>query len=81
MLKTRLRNLTRYAATLDRKGQSAIAAAQYQSRSEATGNRKLTTADGGVEYGRFLSNSAPVDSPVLAPGRLGSTGFVDQKPA
>jgi hypothetical protein len=81
MLETRLRNYSRYVATLNGKGVSAIATAQYASRSEATGNRKLIANDGGVEYGRFLSNSVPSDRPVLALGRLGATGFIDQKPA
>jgi hypothetical protein len=81
MLEARLRNYSRYIATLNGKQQSPIATAQYKTRSEATGNRKLETSDGGVEYGRFLSNSEPSDRPVLALGRLGASGFIDQKPA
>ena len=81
MLEARLRNYSRYVSTLNSKGVSAIATARYKSRSEATGNRKLETSDGGIEYGRFLSNSAPSDRPVLSLGRLGASGFIDQKPA
>jgi hypothetical protein len=81
MLKTRLQNYSRHLATLRGKGTSPIATAQYLTRSEATGNRKLETSDGGIEYGRFLSNSVPSDRPVLVIGDLESSGFIDQKPA
>ena len=81
MLETRIKNYSRYLATLNSKGTNPIAIALYKSRSDRTGNRKLEASDGGVEYGRFLSNSAPVQSPVLGLGTLGSSGFVDQKPA
>ena len=81
MLETRLRNYARYVATLNSKGTRAIATAAYESRNDATGNRKLQTSDGGIEYGRFLSNSVPAPSVILGLGTLGSSGFIDQKPA
>jgi hypothetical protein len=81
MMEARLNNEARYLGLIRRKGKAIATTAQYQSRSATTGNRKLAEADGGVVYGRFLSNSAPVPTPLLIEGSLGAIGFVNQKPS
>lgn len=52
----------------------------YAGRDATTGLRRLEAADGGVEYGRYLSNAMP-RSVVLLPGSLGREGIALQKPA
>lgn len=60
---------------------TAISSAQYTERDTRTGQRRLTLPNGGVVLTRFISTSQPEQYPVVTePGRLGLSGWVQQRP-
>jgi hypothetical protein len=55
--------------------------AVYGERDGVTGLRRVETADGGVDLGRYLSNSVPGGvMPMVQLGTIGLVGFLNQKP-
>lgn len=56
--------------------------AVYGARDGVTGLRRVETADGGVDLGRYLSNSVPGGvMPMVQLGTIGLVGFLNQKPS
>ncbi len=75
----RLMQQYRQSREIDRPGRQQ--AAIYQSRDPLSGDRVLESADGGIVYGKFLSNSVPRDvPPLVVAGAIGLSARILQRP-